>query len=141
MVIPDDLRPSHSLVLQCLHHGTCTVRTVEIYTGLTSKTVAQALRDLFKWGWAEVRKNAIYGERWSLTRSGREVPTTPTTNCGKRCPVSDARLIQEVAKGGGIRQAARRLGYLDDGWLRRRLRKLGLPPGLPGRPYDQVSSL
>jgi len=46
----------------------------------------------------------------------------------------DAELLRLYRELGTIAAVARATGYVDPNWVRRRLRRLGVPPGKPGRP-------
>jgi|GEM_PF-3703590 len=50
----------------------------------------------------------------------------------------DATLLALYEQLGNIAAVARVIGYVDPNWVRRRLRRLGVPPGKPGRPKKET---
>lgn len=57
---------------------------------------------------------------------------------GKRHRINDEQMLALLREHGSIQAATTAAGYCDKNWIRIRLRKMGLPPGLPGRPYSEV---
>lgn len=47
---------------------------------------------------------------------------------------SDEELLRLYAEHGTVAATARIAGFADKDWVRRRLRRLGVAPGKPGRP-------
>lgn len=45
----------------------------------------------------------------------------------------DETLLRLYEELGTVAEVARVVGYADKDWVRRRLRRLGVPPGRPGR--------
>lgn len=56
---------------------------------------------------------------------------------GRRPYIDDKTLLALYVEQGTIEATTQAAGYVQSDWIRRRLRKAGMPPGKPGRPRKE----
>lgn len=129
---------SQIAVMEAVKQGPCTLRMLEVYTGLAPVTLQKALCSLRKAGLIKHTSGGTYDERWSVTANGKVEPLEPRKHTGRAKYAEDETILRAVEETGSIEGAARKLDYVHRDWIRRRLRRMGLPPGKPNQPYAKV---